>query len=74
MDADLERMAKALVNQLLHGRMAYVPDGHVEISREQAAQQGLDTALLDRQGEYDPLWHVWLLPVNSVTGFVVGEL
>jgi len=60
-----EHELKSLVNQLLNGRMAYVPPGYVEVSETEAAQRGLSVDDLHQQGQYDAMWRVWLLPANT---------
>lgn len=60
-----EHELKSLVNQLLHGRMAYVPPGFVEVTEQDAAQHGLNVDDLDQQGQYSAMWRVWLLPANA---------
>lgn len=56
-----EHEAKSLVNQLLHGRMACVPPGFVEVTEAEAARRGLSVDDLDQQGQYSEMWRTWLI-------------
>lgn len=72
MDAAFWQEMRGLQRQLLSGRMAFLPDGVVEITDEEVAQRGYDASLLAKHGEYDFVWCVWRIPQSCIVNGVIA--